>query len=179
LGHVISKEGTKVDPQKINAIMEWPRPNNVTKVRSFLRLAGYYRRFIKDFSRITSPLTNLLKKTVKFKWMNKYEEALQELKNRLTSTLILTLAMEGEEYTMYSDASKNGLGCVLMQKDKVITYSSRQLKSYEKKYLTHDLELAAIVFGLKIWRHYLYGVPCKIYTDHPSLKYIFAQKEPI
>jgi len=81
--------------------------------------------------------------------------------------------MEGEEYIVYSDTSKNGLGCVLMQKDKVIAYASPQLKSYEKNCPTHDLELAVTVFALKNWWHYLYGVPREIYTDHQSLKYIF------
>jgi len=89
--------------------------------------------------------------------VGKSEEAFQEPKSRLTSAPILTLPVEGEEYTVYSDASKNGLGCVLMQKDKVIAYASRQLKSYERNYPTHDLELAAVVFALKIWGHYLYG----------------------
>jgi len=87
------------------------------------------------------------------------------------------LPMEGKEYTVYSDASKNGLGCILMQADKVVAYASRQLKPYEKNYPTNDLELATVVFALKMWRHYLYGVSCKIYTDHQSLKYIFTQKE--
>ena len=114
LGHVVSKEGIKVDPQKIRAIVDWPRPANVTEIRSFLGLAGYYRMFIKDFSKISSPLTNLLKKVVKFEWSSKCEEAFQELKSRLTSAPILTLPVEGEEYIVYSDASKNGLGCVLM-----------------------------------------------------------------
>jgi len=177
LGHVVSKEGIKVDPQKVKAIMDLPRPTNVTEIRNFLRLAGYYRRFIKDFSKISSPLTNLLKKVVKFEWSSKCEEAFQELKNRLTSAPILTLPVEGEEYIVYTNASKNGLGCVLMQGDRVIAYASQQLKSYEKNYPTHDLELTAVVFALKIWRHYLYGAPCKIYTDHQSLKYIFTQKE--
>ena len=176
LGHVVSKEGIKVDPQKVKAIMDWLRPTNVTEIRSFLRLAGYYRRFIKDFSKISSPLTNLLKKVVKFEWSSKCEEAFQELKNRLTSAPILTLPVEGEEYIVYSDASKNGLGCVLMQGNRVIAYASRQLKSYEKNYPTHDLELTAVVFALKIWRHYLYGAPCKIYTDHQSLKYILLKR---
>ena len=96
-------------------------------------MAGYYRRFVKDFSRIATPLTNLLKKTTKFEWSNKCEEAFQELKRRLTTALVLTLLEEGKEYTIYSDASKNELGCVLMQGNKVITYASRQLKPYEKK----------------------------------------------
>jgi len=128
LGHVVCKEGIKVDPQKIRAIVDWPRPTNVTEVRSFLGLAGYYRRFIKDFSKISSPLTNLLKKVVKFEWSSKCEEAFQELKSRLTSAPILTLPVEGEEYIVYSDAPKNGLGCVLMQGNRVIAYASRQLK---------------------------------------------------
>jgi len=121
--HVVSKEGIKVDPQKIKVIMEWHWPTNVTEVQSFFGLAGYYRRFVKDFSNITSPLINLLKKVVKFEWTNKWEEAFQELKNRLTSAPILNLPVEGEEYTVYSDASKCMLGCVLMQKDKVIAYA--------------------------------------------------------
>jgi len=94
----------------------------------------------------------------------------------LTTAQILTLPIEGNEYTVYSEALKNGLDCVLMQKDKVVAYASRQLKPYEKNYPTHDLELAAVVFALNIWRYYLYGVPCKIFTDHQSLKYIFTQK---
>jgi len=97
LGHILSKKGIKVDPQKIKAIMEWLRLANVTKVRSFLSLVGYYKRFVKDFSKIASPLTNLLKKVVKFEWTSKCDEAFQELKNRLTSAPILTLPVEGEE----------------------------------------------------------------------------------
>ena len=105
-GHVVSKEGIKVDPQKIKAVIEWRKPTNVTELRSFLGLAGYYRRFVKDFSRIAVPLTNLLKKTTKFEWSNKCEEAFQELKRRLTTAPVLTLPEEGKEYTIYSDASK-------------------------------------------------------------------------
>ena len=122
MGHVVSKEGIKVDPQKIKAIIEWPRPTNGTEVRSLLGLAGYYRRFVKDFPKIAAPLTNLLKKVVKCESISKCEEAFQELKSRLTSGPILTLPVEGEEYIIYSYASKNGLTCVLMQKDKVIAY---------------------------------------------------------
>jgi len=106
LGHVITKEGIKVDPQKINAVVEWPRPTNMTEVRSFLGLVGYYRRFVKDFSKIAYPLTNLLKKTTKFEWLGKCEEAFQELKRRLTIAPILTLPEEGKEYTIYSDARR-------------------------------------------------------------------------
>lgn len=177
LGHVINKEGVKVDPAKIKAILEWASPSSVAEVRSFLGLAGYYRRFVHNFSIIARPLTNLMKKDCKFRWSEDCEKAFQLLKEKLTTAPVLALPTEGEGYEVFSDASKNGLGCVLMQQGKVIAYASRQLKVHEKNYPTHDLELAAVVFALKIWRHYLYGVPCKIYTDHKSLKYIFTQKE--
>jgi len=95
----------------------------------------------------------------------------------LTTAPVLTLPVEGKKYIGYSDASKNRLGYVLMQEDKVVAYVSRQLKPYKKNYHIHDLELVAVVFTLKIWRHYLYGVLCKIFNDHQSLKYIFIAKE--
>ena len=155
----------------------WPTPKSVTDIRSFLGLAGYYRRFVNDFSRIARPMTSLMKKDCKFVWSDKCEEAFQTLKGRLTTAPVLTLPDGSDSYDVYSDASKNGLGCVLMQNGKVIAYASRQLKPYEANYPPHDLELAAIVFALKIWRHYLYGVKCRIFTDHKSLKYIFTQKD--
>ena len=157
--------------------MNWERPRTPTEVRSFLGLAGYYRRFVQDFSRIAMPLTKLTRKEEKFIWTEKCEESFHELKKRLVSAPVLSLPDEQGNFVIYSDASHKGLGCVLMQHDKVIAYASRQLKPHEQKYPTHDLELAAIVFALKTWRHYLYGEKCEIYTDHKSLKYIFTQKE--
>ena len=140
-------------------------------------LAGYYRRFVKDFSRIATPLTQLTRKNVPFEWNEKREKSFQILKKRLVSAPILALPSGTEGFTIYSDASHRGLGCVLMQHGKVIAYASRQLRPHEKNYPTHDLELAAVVFALKIWRHYLYGVTCEVFTDHKSLKYLFTQKE--
>src|SRR6516165_5176268 len=177
LGHIISKEGVSVDPKKIEAIVDWPRPTNVTEVRSFLGLAGYYRRFVENFSTIAVPLTRLTQKRVKFEWNEDCERSFQELKQRLVSAPILTLPSGLDGFVVYSDASKNGLGCVLMQNERVIAYASRQLKPYEENYPTHDLESAAVVFALKTWRHYLYGVQCEVFTDHKSLKYLFTQKE--
>ena len=177
LGHIINREGIRVDPSKIEAILNWEQPKTPTEVRSFLGLAGYYRRFVKDFSKIATPLTALTRKDEKFIWTSKCEESFQELKKRLVSAPILVLPDSGGNFVIYSDASHKGLGCVLMQHGKVIAYASRQLKPHEQRYPTHDLELAAIVFALKIWRHYLYGEKCEIYTDHKSLKYIFTQKE--
>lgn len=147
LGHIISENGVSVDPEKIKAIMEWPRPTNVPEVRSFMGLAGYYRRFVQDFSKIALPITRLVKKSVKFEWNDKCESAFQELKKRLTSAPVLTLPSETDGFIVYSDASKHGLGCVLMQNEKVIAYASRQLKPHEQNYPTHDLELAAVLLS--------------------------------
>ena len=177
LGHVVSKEGISVDPKKVEAVQNWPRPTTVTEIRSFLGLAGYYRRFVKDFSRIAAPLTKLTQKNVKFVWSEQCEESFQRLKECLTTAPVLALPIVGSGYVVYCDASRVGLGCVLMQQDRVIAYASRQLKKHEQNYPTHDLEMAAVVFALKIWRHYLYGETCEIYTDHKSLKYIFEQKD--
>ena len=177
LGHVVNHEGIKVDPAKIEAIMNWERPKTPTEVRSFMGLAGYYRRFVQDFSKIATPLTKLTRKNEKFEWNDKCEASFQELRKRLVTAPVLALPDDKGDFVIYSDASLKGLGCVLMQHRKVIAYASRQLKTHELKYPTHDLELAAIVFALKIWRHYLYGEKCEIYTDYKSLKYIFTQKE--
>lgn len=119
-------------------------------------LAGYYRRFVQDFSKIAAPLTRLTRKGIKFEWSEKCEQSFQELKNRLTSAPVLALPDDSGEYVIYSDASRQGLGCVLMQHGNVIAYASRQLRPHELNYPTHNLELAAIVFALKLWRHYLY-----------------------
>ncbi|KAH0773846.1 hypothetical protein KY290_010983 [Solanum tuberosum] len=139
LGHIVSNAGIAVDTQKIEVVKTWPRPMTLTEVRSFLGLAGYYRR--------------------------------------LTSAPVLTLPDGSEGYAVYCDASGVGLGCVLMQHGKVIAYASRQLRKHEKIYPTHDLELAAVVHALKIWRHYLYGVHVDIFKDHKSLQYFFRQEE--
>ena len=149
----------------------------MTEVRSFLGLAGYYRRFVEGFSRIATPLTQLTRKDTKFGWSEECEKSFQELKRRLISAPVLTIPSGSEGFVIHNDALGTRLGCVLMQHGKVIAYASRQLKEYERNYPTHDLELATVVFALKIWRHYLYGEKVEIYTDHKSLKYFFTQKE--
>ena len=122
-------------------------------------------------------MTRLTRKGVKFELDDLCEKAFQGLKRRLTSALILIVPEQGQRYTVYCDASKDGLGCVLMQSGRVVAYGSRQLKNHEKNYLTHDLELAAIVFALNIWRQYLYGEQFEVFSDHKSLKYIFTQRD--
>ncbi|GJY51177.1 putative reverse transcriptase domain-containing protein [Tanacetum coccineum] len=177
LGHVINGNGIHVDPSKIEAVKNWKAPRTLTEVRSFLGLAGYYRRFIENFSKIAKSLTILTQKSKTFDWGEEQELAFQTLKDKLCNAPVLALPDGPEDFVVYCDASGIGLGCVLMQRGKVIAYASRQLKIYEKNYTTHDLELGAVVFALKIWRHYLYGTKSVIYTDHKSLQHIFSQKE--
>ncbi|GJW16852.1 putative reverse transcriptase domain-containing protein [Tanacetum coccineum] len=177
LGHVIDNKGIHVDPAMIESVKDWASPKTPTEIRQFLGLAGYYWRFIEGFSKIAKPMTKLTQKKVKFEWGDKQEAAFQLLKQKLCSAPILALPEGSEDFIVYCDASIKGLGAVLMQREKVISYASRQLKIHEKNYTTHDLELGAVVFALKIWRHYLYGTKCTVFTDHKSLQHILNQKE--
>ena len=175
LGHMVSASGVSVDPEKVEAVMSWERPKSVFEIRSFLGLAGYYRRFIEDFSRLAAPMTRLTRKEVKFDWDDRCEEAFQELKRRLTSAPILIVPDRGQGYTVYCDASRAGLGCVLMQSGRVVAYGSRQLKNNEQNYPTHDMELAAVVFPLYLFP--LVSKPfdsfglCPITRVHQSVTY--------
>ncbi|GJZ70860.1 putative reverse transcriptase domain-containing protein [Tanacetum coccineum] len=152
-------------------------PTSSSENQSFLGLASYYRRFITNFSKIAKPLTSLTQKNQKYVWGVEQEEAFQTLKNNLCDAPVLSLPDGVEDFVVYCNASNQGLGCVLMQINKVIAYASRQLKIHEKIYTTHDLELEAVVFSLKTWIHYLYGTKSVIYIDHKSLQHIFDQKE--
>ncbi|GKB47012.1 putative reverse transcriptase domain-containing protein [Tanacetum coccineum] len=150
LGHMINSEGIHVDPAKIESIKDWTSPKSPTEIRQFLGLARYYRRFIEGFSKIAKPMTKLTQKKVKFVWGNKQEATFQLLKQKLCSAPILALPEGSDDFIAYCDTSKKGLGAVLMQREKVISYASRQLKIHEKNYTTHDLKLGAVVFALKI-----------------------------
>ncbi|GJU83698.1 putative reverse transcriptase domain-containing protein [Tanacetum coccineum] len=177
LGYVIDSKDIHVDPAKIESIKDWASPKSLTEIRQFLGLAGYYRRFIEGFSKIAKSMTKLTQKNVKFDWGEKEEAAFQLIKQKLCSAPILALPKGSKNFIVYCDASHKGLGAVLMQNEKVIAYASRQLKIHEKNYTTHDLELGAVVFALKMWRHYLYGTRCTVFTDHKSLQHILDQKE--
>nr|GEY77403.1 reverse transcriptase domain-containing protein [Tanacetum cinerariifolium] len=153
LRQVIDNRGIHVDPAKIEFIKDWASPKTPTEIRQFLGLAGYYRRFIEGFLIIAKSMTKLTQKGIKFDW-------------------------EGsEDFVVYCDVSHKGLGVVLMHREKVIAYASRQLKVHEQNYTIHDLKLGSVVFALKIWRHYLYGTKCTVFTDHKSLQHILDQKE--
>ncbi|KAH0642123.1 hypothetical protein KY290_035222 [Solanum tuberosum] len=141
-------------PRKTDAVKGWPKPLNPTDIKSFLGLAGYYRRFVEGFFSIASPLTTLTQKKAKFVWSKACDKSFQELKDRLTSALVLTLPEGTNSFVVYCDAFRVGLGCVLMQHGNVIAYASKQLK-----------------------RNYLYGVHVDVFTDHKSLQYVFIQKD--
>ena len=145
----------------------------VIEIWSFLKLVGYYCHFVKEFSKISVLLTKLICKGVKFVWNDDCEVSSQKLKECLIFALVLALLSKIRGYMIYCDALRVRLGCLLMQHERVIAYASRQLKKHGVNYPTHDLEMAIVVFALKIWMHYLYRTTCKIYTNHKSLKHIF------
>ncbi|GJY09551.1 putative reverse transcriptase domain-containing protein, partial [Tanacetum coccineum] len=169
--------GIHVDPANIESIKDWASPKTPTEICQFLGLAGYYRMFIEGFLKIAKSMAKLTQKGIKFDWGEKEENAFQLIKQKLCSAPILALPEGSEDFVVYCDASHKGLGDVLMQREKVIAYASRQLKIHEKNYTTHDLELGYVVFALKIWRHYLYGTRCTVFTDHKSLQHILDQKD--
>nr|GEZ63525.1 putative reverse transcriptase domain-containing protein [Tanacetum cinerariifolium] len=150
LGHLIDSQGLHVDPTKIEAVKSWASPTTPTEIHQFLGLAGYYRRFIKYFSKIAKSLTILTQKDKKFVWGDDQEMAFQILKQKLCEALILALPEGNDDFVVYCDASIQGLGVVLMQREKFIAYASRQLKPHEENYTTHDLELGPVVFAFKI-----------------------------
>nr|GFA56255.1 putative reverse transcriptase domain-containing protein [Tanacetum cinerariifolium] len=150
LGHVIDSEGVHVDPAKIAAIKNWATPTTPTEVRQFLGLTGYYRRFIEGFSLIFKPLTKLTQKNKKFEWETEAEQAFQKLKQKLCCSPILALPEGMDDFVVYCGASLKGFGAVLMQRQKFIAYASRQLRTLEENYMTHDLELGAVVFALRV-----------------------------
>jgi len=175
LGHIITKEGIVVDPEKIKTIMEWPTPKDVADIRYFMGLAGYYRQFVEGFSRIAYPITSLQKKGKVFKWTADCQRSFEQLKYLLTTAPVLSVADPEKEYVVCTDASKEGVGGVLMQEGKVIAYESRKLKEHEQKYSAYDLELTAVVHALKMWCHYLVGRKFLLMTDHHSLTSYFSQ----
>jgi hypothetical protein len=166
-----------VDSSKVKEVLDWKPPTTVSEVRSLLGLGGYYRRFIPNFSKITKPVTVLLKKENKYVWSDTCDEAFKHLKKLLTTSSVLAQPDTTKPFDVYCDASDTGLGGVLMQEGRVISYSLRQLWHHEEHYPTHDLELAAVVMALRTWHHYLLGNVVHIYTDHKSLKYIFTQPD--
>jgi hypothetical protein len=155
--------------------MEWPTPKDVSDIKTFMGLVGYYKRFIKVFSKIGCPITALHKKGVKFTWTSKCEERFQTLKYLMTHAPVLKIENPNNDFLVCTDSCKEGLRGFLMQEGRVICYQSRKLNEHEINYVTHDLELAAIVHALKMWRHYLLGRRFVLMTDHCGLRNLFDQ----
>ncbi|XP_063895318.1 uncharacterized protein LOC135118122 [Helicoverpa armigera] len=182
LGHIITDKGVCPNPDKIKAVTQFPTPKNPKDIKSFLGLVGYYRRFIENFSKITKPLTSLLKKDVSFIWSSEQENAFNILKQKLTTAPLLQYPDFSRPFLLTTDASNYAVGAILSQgeigKDKPIAYASRTLNKAEGNYSTTEKELLAILFGVKTFRPYLFGYRFKIVTDHKPLVWLFNVKDP-
>jgi len=175
LGFVVSGQGVEVDEEKIKAVQEWTPPQNVSQVRSFLGLAGFYRRFVRDFSTIAAPMNELTKKEVPFKWEEAHQRAFDELKKKLTTAPVLALPDFGKTFEIECDASRIGIGGVLMQERRPIAYFSDKLSGPTLNYSVYDKELYALVRSLETWQHYLFPKEFVIHSDHESLKHLKGQ----
>lgn len=182
LGHNICAEGVRMLSDKVKSINEWPRPRNEKQVASFLGLLGYYRRFIKNFSQIALPLSELAKEKVKFLWKKEQEESFQKLKQIVTSDQVLILPDYNKEFIVTTDASGYAIGASLQQMDEVskrlrpIAFFSKKLSDQEKRWAVYEQELLSIVLSLEEWRHYLVGRKFKLITDHQSLIHLKKQQ---
>ena len=176
LGFIVGKFGIKVDESKVETIKNWPTPKNVSEVRSFHGLAGFYRRFVRDFSTIAAPLNNLVKKDMRFKWTPECEKAFQTLKDKLIAAPVLKLPNFEEPFQVECDASGIGIGGVLSQGGRPVAYFSEKLRGAQLNYPVYDKELYAVIRCLQTWQHYLMAKEFVIYSDHESLKYISGQK---
>jgi hypothetical protein len=179
LGHVVSAEGISMEQDKVKAITDWPRPKSSTEVRSFLGLAGYYRRFVQGFSRIASPLTELLHNDHKFEWNQEQQQSFDVLKQAISSGPVLIIPDESKPYVVTTDASGFAVGATLAQDQgkglQPIAFLSHKMQESERNYPVHEQELLAIIFALKEWRHYLHGRKFRVITDHQSLRYLSTQ----
>ena len=175
LGHIISKEGVAIDPKKLQAMQDWPVPNDVTKLRGFLGLTGYYRKFIKNYGIICRPLTDLLKKDA-FKWNEETDLAFMELKAAMVNPPVLALPNFSLPFIIETDASSYGIGAVLMQQGHPLAFISKTLLPKQKQLSVYDKELLAIVFAVIHWSHYLSTLPFEVRTDHKTLAHLMQQK---
>ncbi|KAL1351883.1 hypothetical protein AAHE18_06G126600 [Arachis hypogaea] len=172
LGFIVSASEIEVDEEKVKAIREWPTPKNASEVRSFHGLVGFYRRFVKKFSTIDAPLTEVIKKDVGFKWEREQDIAFHTLKDCLCSAPILVLPNFDKTFEIECDASGIGIGAVLMQEKQAIAFFSEKLNLAQRKYSTYDKKLYALVWALEVWQHYLLPKEFVIHTNHESLKHL-------
>ena len=184
LGHIVGINGIRMNPKKVEAVKEWPIPRNVKNVQSFLGFCNYYRRFIKDYSKIAIPLTQFTKKGIPFEWNDKAQQAFEKLKDLITQEPILQSFDPGREAFMETDASNRAIGATLYQKDDEgrkhpIAFISKKFSETETRYPIHDKELYAIVDACRQWKAYLQGnkFPIPVYTDHKNLTWFMTTKE--
>jgi hypothetical protein len=175
LGHCVSGDGISMEADKIKSVLEWPVPTDVEQIQKFLGLAGYYRKFVKNFSSICTPISELLSKHIQFKWTERQQKAFETLKQAMTSAPILALPDPSIPYTIKTDASSFAIGAELSQGGKPIAFLSHKLNPAQRNYATHEKEQLAIVSALTDWRHYVLGTHVTIETDHCSLKYLHTQ----
>jgi len=183
LGHVVSGEGIATDPEKTKLVSEWPVPTSVKEVRPFLGLAGYYRKFVKGYAKITTPLHDLTKKDVAFQWSSEVQSAFEMLKEALTSPPILAIPNDSDEFILDTDASEKSIGAVLSQVqdgvERVISYAGKTLNKREINYCITRKELLTVVFALKHFKQYLLGRHFKVRMDHAPLTWLKLTPEPI
>ncbi|KAL2235471.1 UNVERIFIED_CONTAM: Transposon Tf2-12 polyprotein [Sesamum indicum] len=175
LGHIVERGRIRMDPKKVQAIEEWRPPSDVHDLRSFLGLANYYRRFVKDYSAIARPLTNLLKMTETWNWTPQCQVAFDDLKRAMVTDPVLALPDMSKPFLVETDASDFALGGVLMQDGHPVAFESRKLKDAERRYSVHEKELLAVVHYVRLWRHYLLGSPFVVRTDNTAVSHFMSQ----
>jgi hypothetical protein len=176
LGHRITQEGLKMDDQKVNVILDWEPPKLVPALRSFLGLAAYYRKFIKNFAKIAAPFTNLLKKSVvTYEWEEACDEAFETLKGILVKVQVLKLPDFDKDFKIHSDASDFAIGEVIVQEGRLVAFESKKLNGTERRWPTHEKEMWAVIHCLKTWGHYIGSKDVVVWTDNVTLKYFATQ----
>src|ERR1700680_3323647 len=180
LGHLVSADGIRVNPEKVKAITDWPIPKNAKDIRAFLGTSGYYRKFILNYSKIASPLTELLKDEQRFKWGEEQQAAFDSLKTAITTAPVLVLPNMELPFKVTTDACSQAVGAVLTQNsgkgDQPIAFLSKKLTGAEQNWPAHEQELYAVVYALKHWKYYLLGSRFDVYSDSIALKTIMTQK---
>ena len=169
MGHQITKDGLQTDPEKVNAIKDYPAPTNVEELRRLLGMVNYLSRYLPHLTEDLQPLQNLLKKDVQWTWALSQEKAFQTVKEKITNSPTLVFYKQDDSLTLINDASEYGLGSVLIQKDRPVAYASRTLTPTERNYAQIKKEMLAVLFGLQKFHHYTYGRPVHVVTDHRPL----------
>ncbi|KAL0434762.1 UNVERIFIED_CONTAM: Transposon Tf2-12 polyprotein [Sesamum radiatum] len=175
LGHIVERGHIRMDPKKVQAIEEWQPPSDVHDLRSFLGLANYYRRFVKGYSKIARPMTDLLKKTEAWNWTPQCQVSFDDLKRAMVTDPVLALPDMSKPFVVETNASDFALGGVLMQDGHPVAFESRELKDAERRYSAHEKELLAVVHCLRLWRHYLLGSPFVVKTDNTAVSHFMTQ----